>query len=747
MVSLTGESTVLSGVGVKRCVQRTCMIGLVLILALPVGSSAQTAELNVNSLSTLPPQSQLVSINRFGTDSGNNDSGGANQNSFAISADGRFVAFESRASDLVANDTNGIGSDVFVRDLQTGMTTLVSVNRFGTSSDRTFSTDPSISADGRFVAFTSGATDLVANDTTMGNVFVRDVQSETTVLVSVNRAGTNGGNDRSGFNPVRISADGRFVLFASLATDLVATDTNGKESLFVRDLHGETTTLVTSAMFQSATLSADGRFVAFDSTESTLGGGWNVFERDLQRETTTLVSVNRFGTDKGNGNYSVFPVLSADGRFVAFQSDASDLVAIDDTNGGPNSNGDDIFVRDMQTGITTLASVNRFGTNSGGGPVNPSSEGPVLSPDGRFVAFTSAANDLVENDNNGAPDVFLRDLHTATTTLVTINRDGTNSGNRGGGISGGSAAISADGRLVVFNSYSSDLAAINDTNWDPGTGGIGGRPPTGEDVFVRDLQTGTTTMVSVNRAGTNGGNQNSVNPIVSADGRFVVFESGASDLVATDTNGKTPLGARADVFVRPILTDSTPPLITPHFDGTLGLNGWYRSIVTVSWSVTDPDSGISSSSGCTDTKLTADTPKTTVTCSATNGAGLSASDTVTVKIDKTPPVITGLPAPGCTLWPPNHKLIQVGTITASDAMSGLASFDVRGSSNEASVPGEVDIVITGNGLQSRGVQLRADRSGTGIGRIYSLTAIAVDQAGNTTTSTAMCTVPHDQGKK
>jgi hypothetical protein len=172
---------------------------------------------------------RLVSISRFGTGSGNSGSGFS---SMAISADGRFVAFQSRASDLTANDTNGT-LDVFVRDLQMGTTTLVSINRVGTGSGNNVSQLSAISADGRFVTFQSTASDLTANDTNGTlDVFVRDLQMGTTTLMSLNRLGTGFGNGDSS-HPV-ISADGRFVAFDSQASDLVTNDTNGSQDVFVR---------------------------------------------------------------------------------------------------------------------------------------------------------------------------------------------------------------------------------------------------------------------------------------------------------------------------------------------------------------------------------------------------------------------------------------------------------------------------------------------------------------------------------
>ncbi len=192
-------------------------------------------------------------------------------------------------------------------------------------------------------------------------------------------------------------------------------------------------------------------------------------------------------------------------------------------------------------------------------------------------------------------------------------------------------------------------------------------------------------------------------------------------------------------------TDTTPPLITPTITGTLGSNGWYTGPVSVSWSVTDPQSGIGSSTGCGPTTLSASTSGTSLTCSATNGAGLSASVKVTIKIDSALPTIAGMPSAACSLWPPNHKLVVVATVIASAGASGLASFGVTGTSNEPANPGP-DIVITGTALQARVVQLRAERLGGGSGRVYTITATATNVAGVTATLTATCVVAHDQGQ-
>ncbi len=193
--------------------------------------------------------------------------------------------------------------------------------------------------------------------------------------------------------------------------------------------------------------------------------------------------------------------------------------------------------------------------------------------------------------------------------------------------------------------------------------------------------------------------------------------------------------------------DSTPPVITPLMSGTQGANGWFTSAVTVSWQVTDPESGIGPTYGCTPSSLNQNTAGTTVTCQATNGAGLSSVASVTLKIDLAKPVIQGMPGGNCSIWPPNHKMVQVATVTASDAGSGLpaSGLSLNGTSNEPQNPSDPDVLISPDGHGGFIVKLRADRLGTGSGRIYSLVATATDVAGNVSAVTTSCSVPHDQG--
>lgn len=520
-------------------------------------------------------QTSLLSINRTGTGSGNYDSYiGGLPSTATISADNRFVVFASVATDLVSLPVSlpTSGTQVYVRDLVTGTTKLVSINRDGTAGGNRGAGAPSISADGRFVSFESGSSDLVANDTNRhSDVFVRDLATGTTTLVSVNRAGTASG-DAPSFYP-QMSGDGRTIVFLSHASDLVANDTNNAQDLFTRDLAtgvtacvnvsragvptGNRTRLTHSGSFDfHPVISADGRYVAFMSYLNDLvendtlcrGGscdGMNgindIFVRDLAMQKTILVSVNRAGTNGGNGG-ATNPSISADGRRVAFRSFSTDLVNNDTT---PQA---DIYVRDLAAGTTVLVSVNRAGTNGGGAGYTDgagiNSHYPLISPDGQYVAFGSWATDLALNKTNVFPmDVFVRDLAAGVTTLASVNRNGDDS-RRANNISSIPQAFSRDGRFIIFNSNASDLVE-GDTNND-------------FDGFIRDLAQGTTTAVNSNLAGrtsSSGASRSgaSRNEQITADGRMVIFESASPDIVDGDTNNTW------DIFARKI---GSPPTVT-----------------------------------------------------------------------------------------------------------------------------------------------------------------------------------------
>lgn len=378
-----------------------------------------------------------------------------------MSAHGRYVAFDSPATTLVRGDTNG-KRDVFVRDRKTDTTQRVSVSSAGRQGNEN-STEAAISANGRFVAFTSGATNLVRGDTNDNpDVFVRDLKLQTTRRVSVGARG-NEGNGASSLPS--ISADGRYVAFQSSASNLTSGDRNRAEDVFVRDLHKKTTSRVSvprrggqfagpsalamvsdngryvafisnprnadvfdvflrdrragitrlvsrginggpiNGITGQISLSGNGRYVGYISDASNIVAGdtnrdWDAFVYDARTRVTQRVSVGSGGV-QGNG-FSDQVSLSRTGRYVAFASEASNLVRGDTNRAG------DAFVRDLRTGLTRRIST------AGGKQANDVS-GPgyapqvALSADGHHAAFVSEASNLLAGDTNSAPDVFAWD--------------------------------------------------------------------------------------------------------------------------------------------------------------------------------------------------------------------------------------------------------------------------------------------------------------------------------------------------
>lgn len=380
---------------------------------------------------------------------------------FAVSDDGRYVAFDSSATNLVTGDTNAV-DDVFVRDRETRKTQRISVSSNRTQADGE-SYQPSISADGRYVVFVSAATNLVAGDTNgLADVFLRDLQSGTIRRIDV--AAPGGRQDFNLYSP-KISADGHSIVL-STPSPLVPEDTNGQEDVFVHDLATGTTSMV--SMPESGGLgdglsfwpwiSTTGRYVAFVSWASNLvpgdtNGVGDVFLHDRVTGSTTRVSLS--DDDQQATKASFAPAVSADGRYVSFGSEAP-LVA------GDTGSLNDVFVRDLVLGTTTLVSA-----TPAGAPGNNTTGDPVITPDGRYVAFGSHASDLVAADTNDQGDLFVRDMWTGQTTLASVSATGM----PGNGASS-NPQISADGRHVAFNSWASNLVS-GDTNNQL-------------DVFVRD---------------------------------------------------------------------------------------------------------------------------------------------------------------------------------------------------------------------------------------------------------------------
>jgi len=373
----------------------------------------------------------------------------------SISDDGAVGAFSSDAANLVAGDTNGV-ADVFVRDRATGVTRRVSVSSGGAQGNGA-SREPRISGDGRFVAFTSAATNLVSGDTAGRiDLFIHELATGTTTRLSRSTAGLEGNGDS--FEPA-LSADGRFVAFASNANNLVAGDGNGRSDIFLHDRQLNTMTRVSvksgggeaNSLSEHASISRDGKWVAFATAASNLDpadpdGVRDIYRKDVASGALTLVSMNAAGL-KGNWD-SIRPSLSDDGRFVAFESQSSVWLP-GDAHGTP-----ELFVKDLQTGALECWSVDSDSALPPRG--NAFSHRPALSGDGLTLAFASSSHALVAGDSNGADDVFCRNAALQLTTRQSV--DGA-FGEADLGSSGSIVALTGDARFVAYASDATDLVA------------------------------------------------------------------------------------------------------------------------------------------------------------------------------------------------------------------------------------------------------------------------------------------------
>jgi Tol biopolymer transport system component len=379
------------------------------------------------------------------------------------------------------------------------------------------SSQSEMSADGRYVAFVSGSRTLAPGDTNgQPDVYLRDRVAGTTTRVSVSSSGDQG-NGRS--DGPSISRDGRFVAFFSYASTLVSGDTNGKPDVFLRDVVAGTTRRVSVSSggqqgngdSSFASVSDDGRLVAFQSVASNLVNGdgngvYDVFVRDLSAGTTRRVSVSSGGAG-GNG-HSLGPAISGNGDVVGFLSDASNLVT-----GDVNAHAD-VFVRVRSAGVTQLVSV-----GTGGQQSDNLNQEPALSRDGRYVTFSSAADNLVPGDANGFQDVFLRDRTAGTTELVSAWPSGTPTNRLSF-----APDISDTGQIIVFESLPSEAGSV-------------------AQVYRWNRAHRASQLASVGTGGApadSGTSGSSVSP----DGLVVGFTSAATNLVAGDTNNQQ------DVFVR-----------------------------------------------------------------------------------------------------------------------------------------------------------------------------------------------------
>jgi Tol biopolymer transport system component len=442
----------------------------------------------------------------------------------AVSADGRYVTFLSDAPSLVANTISN-GHHIYRRDLQTATTALVDVDTSGIGSSDSFSAIPALSADGQVVVFHTGDGNLVAGDTNkVLDVFLWGAAPGTNELISTRdpAAVAISGNALSALSQLSVSANGALVAFASYASDLVTNDFNAEGDVFVQDLVTGSNVLASVGLDDNAALggtsfgpllSADGQFVVFASAATNLVTGdtnlaTDIFRRDLRSGTTTCESVNS-GRQLLGGGDSSFPAISTSGRYVTF------LCRTNVSSGTLN-----VFWRDMQSNLTYVVNGNAL--------LRP----PTLSTDGQRVAYFDASARLYIWDAIGQTN-----LYTNTTASMM------------------SAAIAPGGNKVLYQTlnqlfvrdlafttnqflYPSTVQIKTASPWSgdgryvafvTGTNLVAGDSNGTNDVYLRDLQTGTLTLISLNRNGTASANGAADAPVFSADGRFIAYRSFATD--------------------------------------------------------------------------------------------------------------------------------------------------------------------------------------------------------------------------
>lgn len=531
------------------------------------------AKLDVYLRDRISGTTRLISVNLSGAGGGNGDS-----LPLGISTNGQYALFESNASDLVEGDTNQV-ADVFLRDTVSNQTVRVNVSTNGGFANGQ-SGQSVMTPDARYVAFASKANNLVASDTnSLRDIFVRDLQSGTTVLASPG-AKTSGSSD----GPL-ITPDGRYVAFLSSAANLV-TGVPQKSEIYVRDLVDGTTSVVstnahqflgancsacnhsisddgqyvafqgvwTTAMnfryhlpthsfevirsntvaqldswafrsFHNLDLTPDGRFAAFVAKGSNTNTS-QVYLWDGQTLTTTLVSRDLSGNEPTNCVCD-YPVVDESGRFVAFLSTATNLT----TNAV--AAGFHLYVRDLQENTTRLIDANTDGFATGKDFLNA----PHFADGVRLIVYDSTDADLATNDNNYAYDVFLHDLATNATELISTRRPNLPSQTPAGIVLDSRTSLSADGRFLAFAAFPGGL--------------LPGSTNAFRNVFVRDLHASSNSLASLSTNGLLAANGMCSSPAISGDARWVAFASLADNLGPTDTN------TAQNIFVRDLLSDAT----------------------------------------------------------------------------------------------------------------------------------------------------------------------------------------------
>ena len=460
----------------------------------------------------------------------------------SVSKDGRYVVFSSTVNSLVTGDTNA-QQDIFLRDttlLPTDPNSLKLISRssVSTKSGNGLSSQPFISADGKYVVFSSTASDLISGDDSLKDIFLYDVTSGAITAI-VSRTTGPSGKASSDNASVAVDASGEvYVAFTSRSSNLGPSVTGVRNNVYLWKKSTSAIALLSRATTGgggnqdalTSIISADGKYVAFSSIASNLEGAGtldtnnvsDIFLYDITANTLKLVSQSALGAI---GNAASFnPVISDVGGVVAFESNATNLTAIADANAA-------IDVFRYAAGVVSLVSANAAGTAAGNAASGQSGQqsgftGVSLSADGSSIAFTSSASDLsVTTDTNAKSDVFVRNVTTNKTTLISQVAGTASNG------TSSNVVISGDGQTVAFISTATNLSTRDaDAN---------------ADVYVSSATTPGPGLISSNITGTGSSNAAAQTVSLNRDGGFVVFDSGASNLIANDANGFS------DVFLKP----------------------------------------------------------------------------------------------------------------------------------------------------------------------------------------------------
>jgi Tol biopolymer transport system component len=505
-----------------------------------------------------------------------------------------------------------------------------------------------------------------------------------------------------------ISDDGRYVVFQTR----VSAGPNTGNHVYLRDRVASTMKLISYGVNTTdgtggGKITPDGRYVVFITRATNLDprdtdtNMPDIYIYDQNNETRQLASTNILG-EKGNGA-SYRASLTPDGKYMVFVSSATNLVS-----GEANTNNSsDIFVKNLISG-----EVKRVSVDSDGNQANGHSESPSITPDGRYVVFESRASNLDANDTNNVEDVFVHDTETGTTERITNGQlradrphEPFSFPNRVGG------AISSDGRYVVFYSYASDVV-LGDTN-------------DFADVFLYDRVTDTTQLISINELGDQG-NHHSLHPIISGDGRYVVFLSVASNLVPGDANnhndifrkdlltgqlelvsinssgvqGNAPSAGSSvtsdgkfiafyswasnlvpddtnevtDVFIKELTEgDITPPTVTGAPSSQPNISGWHNSDVTINWTATDPEPSSGTPTQPPSTLASIEGQDVVYTSEPScDPAGNCATGSLALSIDKTAPIVSDL---ALSVNPKAILETSELTVNASDSLAGVQELE------------------------------------------------------------------------